>query len=350
MKKIVRCAEIVIVAAAIAVLSVRGIEGGAYDEYRRNGGRNGFAEWFAKEVCGVDLPGMTDYDEKAKSEQKERDRKRALRELTRQKKEAELAERRELARKEAAKRIEQSRKQQGKTAGAKKRKTAAGKKGRGGTVSTKGKSSYVRGDGRTPYRVNGIRGIEFGSSDNAPGEKVKPTMSVREREDGSMEFVGLRWAENRKLSDPIYGFDNAWLNHTYESEQLSSVTMHKSFPFTEEGMAKAVEFYKSMSSEASADLGFEIVDVDRTGSSNATIYEFRNSEGDTSIRGTISAWSDKNLTVTFSVSDKGYETESRAQANAAYKSGEADALDARIDVVNRDYSAQMERAAEYLNR
>lgn len=347
---IFRFLEVTVVAAAVAVLAVRGIEGDAYREYRRRGGRNGFLEWFAKEVCGAEIPGVTDRDAEYEREREEKERERAERQLERERKEAEDRAKRLEEQKALAKRMEKERKAKAAKASAKRRPQTGKGRGRGGAVKVGGRSSYVAGSDRTPYRVNGIRGIEFGSSDNAPGENVRPTMSVRQLEDGSMEFVGLRWSENKALTEPIYGFEKAWLNHSYETEQLSSVTMNRSFPFTREGMAQAVEFYRSMSAEASADLGFEVVDVDRTGTSNATVCEFRNRDGDTTIRGAINTWNDKSITVTLSVSDKQFSAESRAQSQASYESGVADAVDARIEVVGKDYSRQMQRAVEYLEQ
>lgn len=358
MKKVLRLLEAAVVVAAILVLAVRGIEGDDFNEYRRKGGRNGFLEWFSKDVCGVTLPGLTDYDAEHEKRCAEKKRERERRRLAEMKEEAAAAEKKEAERQKLAERLEKARVAAGGTAasggttrGASGGTTArGGHGGSGGAIKVGGQSSFVKGDPKTPYRVAGIRGIEFGSTENAPGENVKPVLSVRELPDGSREFAGLSWRETKPLTEPVYGFDRAQLSHSYETEQLSSVTFIKSFPFTQEGMQQAVEFYRSMSAEASADLGFDVVDVDRTGSKGATIYEFRNGDGDTSIRGTISAWSEKNLTVTFSVTDKGYSAERRNQARAAYESGEADRVDARVEVLGRDYSAEMEKATDFLSR
>ena len=62
-KTIFRLVEAGVVGAALVVLCVRFTESDAYREYRRTGGRNGFWSWFAKEKCGVALPGVEDKDE-----------------------------------------------------------------------------------------------------------------------------------------------------------------------------------------------------------------------------------------------------------------------------------------------
>lgn len=334
-----------------ALVLVRNIGQGAYEAYLAHGGENGFWPWFAKDVCGVTLPGVEDKDEIARTKKEQAQREAAER----------AAKLDELKKKRIAKLEAEEKKRRKALAGKKGRKVAEDKSAtkrrsgdkaggrRGGSVKTSGKSSFVAGDDRTPYRVNGIRGIEFGSTENAPAEGVLPLMSVTYDENGNAEFKKIRWREDKKLTDSVYGFDKAWLNHSFESEQLASVTFHKSFPFTEEGMAQAVAFYKSMSSEASADLGFDIIDVDRTGNAKtATICEFKNSDSDTDIRGAISSWSDKSLTVTFSVSDKAYSKELRSQSDAAYAAGVADSVKARIENVGPfDYSERMSRAAGF---
>ena len=103
-----RICEALIVGVALVVLTVRYAASDAYQEYRRTGGRNGFWSWFAKEKCGVSLPGVEDQDAQATAEEKrvrdktERKRKAALARLEARKKERAAAEAREMKRQEAA--------------------------------------------------------------------------------------------------------------------------------------------------------------------------------------------------------------------------------------------------------
>ena len=358
MKKIAfRLVEALIVGAALVVLTMRYTAADAYQEYRRTGGRNGFWSWFAKEKCGVSLPGVEDMDAKAAAEEKkakakaEREEKNArLAELETREKELVAAEAKEMKRLEAVRKklAEQQRKKSAKGLARGKGRSFAGSSGK---VKTGGKSSYRAGIPGQMYRVNGIQGIEFGSTDNAPAEGVKPLLSVSYDADGNVEFRQLKWRENRELSDKIYGFDQAWLDHTYDSGQLSEVVFHKRFPMTEEGMRQAMEFYSSMSGAASQDLGFDIVDIDRTGNAkSATICEFTNKDGETSIRGAVSAWNDNSLTVTLRVQDKGYTQMQRDQSAAAYERGDPGLENARIEVWNQDHSSSKGRANALLGK
>ena len=357
MKKIAfRLVEALIVGAALVVLTVRYAESDAYQEYRRTGGRNGFWSWFAKEKCGVALPGVEDQDAKSAAEEKkakakaEREKKVKLSELEAREKELVAAEAKEMKRLEAARKklVEQQRKKSAKGSAKGRVRSFAGSSGK---VKTGGKSSYRAGTPGQMYRVNGIQGIEFGSSDNAPAEGVKPLLSVSYDADGNAEFRQLKWRENRELSDAIYGFDQAWLDHTYDSGQLSEVILHKKFPMTEEGVRQAMEFYSSMSGAASQDLGFDIVDIDRTGNAkSATICEFTNKDGETSIRGAVSAWNDNSLTVTLRVQDKGYTQMQRDQSAAAYERGDPGLENARIEVWNQDHSSSKGRANALLGK
>lgn len=357
MKKIVfRLSEALIVGAALVVLTVRNTASDAYQEYRRAGGRNGFWSWFAKEKCGASLPGVEDQDAKAAAEEKkakakaERKNKAKLAELEAREKELVAAEAKE------KKRLETARKKLGEQQRRKSAKSSAKGKGRSfagssGKVKTGGKSSYQAGVPGQTYRVNGIQGIEFGSTDNAPAEGVKPLLSVSYNANGDAEFRQLKWRENRELSDKIYGFDHAWLDHTYDSGQLSEVILHKKFPMTEDGMRQAMEFYSSMSGEASRDLGFEVVDIDRTGNAkSSTICEFANTDGETSIRGAVNAWSDNALTVTLRVQDKGYNQMQRDQSVAAYARGDSGLENARVEVWNPDHSSSKGRANALLGK
>ena len=349
-----RVVEAIVVASALAVLTVRTTQSQAFEEYRKRGGRNGFWSWFAKDKCGIELPGVEDLDEQAENataEKKAKAKEKKLAALAAREREPVKAEA------EAQKRLEAAAK---KMLAAK--KAATGKKGAGksgkrsfkgssGTVKTGGKSSYQPAAPGQMYRVTGIQGIEFGSTDNAPAEGVKPLMSVSYDADGNAEFRQLKWRESRKLSDPIYGFNNALLDHTYESGQLSRVTLTKSFPLNEQGMQQAMEFYASMSDQASADLGFEIVDVDRTGyEKSPRICEFRNKEGETAISGQVNVWNDKHVTVSLSVDDAGYSKMARQQARDAYDLGDPGLSDARIEVWGRDYSDQKAIANELLGK
>ena len=352
---IFKIAELLIVGAAVAVLTVQPLQSDAYREYCRAGGRDGFWSWFAKEKCGVPLPGSEGLDEKSAAEAKtakaraEREERNAkLAELEAREKELVEAEMKEMKRLEAVRKklVERQLK-----------KSAKGSvKGRGrsftgssGKVKTGGKSSYRAGVPGQMYRVNGIQGIEFGSTDNAPAEGVRPLLSVSYDADGNAEFRQLKWRENRELSDSIYGFDQAWLDHTYDSGQLSEVILHKKFPMTEEGVRQAMEFYSSMSGAASQDLGFDVIDVDRTGNAkSATICEFTNGDGETAIRGAVSAWSDNSVTVTLKVSDKGYAKMQGEQSAAAYERGDSGLENARVEVWNPDHSSSKGRANELL--
>ena len=349
-----RLVEALIVGAALVVLTVRFTQSDAYQEYRRTGGRNGFWSWFAKEKCGVALPGVEDLDAKAAAEEKKakakaecEEKKLKLAELEAREKELVAAEAKERKRLEAARKAitAKNRSKSGKSTKGKGRSFA----GSSGKVKTGGKSSYRAAAPGQMYRVDGIQGIEFGSTDNAPAEGVKPLLSVSYDADGNAEFRQLKWRENRELSDSIYGFDQAWLDHTYDSGQLSEVILHKKFPMTEEGARQAMEFYSSMSGAASQDLGFDIVDIDRTGNAkSATICEFTNKDGETSIRGAVSAWSDNSLTVTLRVQDKGYTQMQRDQSAAAYERGDPGLEDARIDVWGKDFTSSKGRANELL--
>ena len=356
-KTVFRLVEALIVGAALVVLTARYTASDAYQEYRRAGGRNGFWSWFAKEKCGVSLPGVEDQDEKfaaereaqdkAKAKDEQEKRKSKLAELEKREKELVAAEAKEKKRLAAVKKMLVAKK------GAKSGKSGKGRSfsGSSGTVKTGGKSSYQSAGPGQMYRVNGIQGIEFGSTDNAPAEGVRPLMSVSYDADGNAEFKTLKWRQSRKLSDPIYGFENAILDHTYESGQLSRVTLTKSFPLNEQGMQQAMEFYASMSDQASSDLGFEVVDVDRTGSEKSPrICEFRNKEGETSISGQVNVWSDKRVTVSLSVDDTGYSKMARQQARDAYDIGDPGLSDARIEVWGRDFSEQKAIANELLGK
>ena len=357
MKRFVfRGVEAVIVGAALVVLTVRYTAADAYQEYRRAGGRNGFWSWFAKEKCGVSLPGAEDLDEKSAAEEKkakaraEREKKAKLAELEAREKELVAAETKEMKRLEAVRRklVKQQRKNSAKGSAKGKGRSFTGSSGK---VKTGGKSNYRAAAPGQMYRVNGIQGIEFGSSDNAPAEGVRPLLSVSYDADGNAEFRQIKWRENRELSDAIYGFDQAWLDHTYDSGQLSEVILHKKFPMTEEGARQAMEFYSSMSGAASQDLGFDIVDVDRTGNAkSATICEFMNKDGETSIRGAVSAWSDNSLTVTLRVQDKGYTQMQRDQSAAAYERSDPGLENARVEVWNPDHSSSKGRANALLGK
>ena len=355
-KTVFRFVEALIVGAALVVLTVRYTASDAYQEYRRTGGRNGFWSWFAKEKCGVFLPGDEDEDEKAAAEEKkakakdEREKKAKLAQLEAREKELVAAEVKEQKRLEAVRKklVEQRRKKSAKGSAKGKGRSFAGSSGK---VKTGGRSSYRAGTPGQTYRVNGIQGIEFGSSDNAPTEGVKPLLSVSYDADGNAEFRQLKWRENRELSDKIYGFDQAWLDHTYDSGQLSEVVFHKKFPMTEEGMRQAMDFYSAMSGAASQDLGFDIVNVDRTGSEkSATICEFKNGDGETAIRGAVSAWNDNSLTVTLKVQDKGYTRMQKEQSAAAYMRGDSGLENARVEVWGKDFSSSKGRANELLGR
>ena len=355
MKKIAfRLVEALIVGAALVVLTMRYTAADAYQEYRRTGGRNGFWSWFAKEKCGIALPGVEDWDAKAAAEEKkakaEQQRKAKLAELEARERELVAAETKEKKRLEAVRKklVEQHRKKSAKGSSKGKGRSFTGSSGK---VKTGGKSSYRAGTPGQMYRVNGIQGIEFGSTDNAPAEGVKPLLSVSYNENGDAEFRQLKWRENRELSDAIYGFDQAWLDHTYDSGQLSEVILHKKFPMTEEGVRQAMEFYSSMSGAASQDLGFDVIDIDRTGNAkSATICEFRNGDGETAIRGAVSAWSDNSVTVTLKVSDKGYAKMQGEQSTAAYERGDPGLENARVEVWNPDHSSSKGRANELLGK
>jgi len=334
-----------------AALLVRHIGADAYQAYCERGGSKGFWSWFARDACGLPLSSM----QEEKNEPSVAHKREAQATKERQQKLAKEEGRliRLLSKKKAELAAADKKQRERQAKDAKKNRSAATEKKRrskgSSVVMTGGKSSHIAADGKTPYRVMGIRGIEFGASDNAPAEGVKPILSVAYDADGNAEFRGIKWRENKALTEPVYGFDKAYLNHTYDTEQLSSVTFNKSFPFTEEGMKQAMDFYKSMSAEASADLGFDIVDVDRTGNlKSATVCEFRNGDGDTSIRGAINAWNDKSLTVTFSVSDKAYSKELTAQSKVAYQAGAVDAANARVEVVGKDHTDQKLRILDYL--
>ena len=351
-----RIVEAMIVGTALAVLTVRYTASDAYQEYRRTGGHNGFWSWLAKEKCGVSLPGVEDLDAKAAAEEKkakakaEREKKAKLAQLEAREKTLVAAEAKEKKRLEAARKklVEQRRKKSAKGSVKGKGRSFTGSSGK---VKTGGKSSYRAAAPGQMYRVDGIQGIEFGSTDNAPAEGVKPLLSVSYNENGDAEFRQLKWRENRELSDSIYGFDQAWLNHTYDSGQLSEVILHKKFPMTEEGVRQAMEFYSSMSGAASQDLGFDIVDIDRTGNAkSATICEFRNGDGETAIRGAVSAWSDNSVIVTLKVSDKGYAKMQGEQSAAAYERGDSGLENARVEVWNPDHSSSKGRANELLGK
>lgn len=350
-----RVAEFLVVGAAAAVLTVQPLQSDAYREYCRAGGRNGFWSWFAKEKCGVTLPGVEDRDaafaeerERAKTEAAQ-ERKETLAKLEARERELVAAEAKERKRLGAAGKAfaAKSRGKSGKSAKGKGRSFA----GSSGKVKTGGKSSYRAAAPGQLYRVSGIQGIEFGSTDNAPAEGVKPLLSVSYDANGDAEFRQLKWRENRELSDKIYGFDKARLDHTYDSGQLSEVMFHKKFPMTEDGVRKAMEFYATMSGEVSRDLGFEVVDIDqRNNAKNAAIYEFRNGDGETAIRGSIGAWNDDSVHVTLKVSDKGYVRMQREQSTSAYERGDSGLENARVEVWGKDFTSSKGRANELLGK
>lgn len=353
-----RLMEFLVVGSALSVLSVRVAGNAGYRRYAESGGKDGFWTWLSGELTKPEDaapdasaadsprseasgPGTAAAMSPEAAAQRERELERRAAEVRRRLRLLDAADRRQ------AKAAKASKGGAGRQA-AKRRKNSSSRR-RGGAVKVGGASSYVAASGKTPYRVTGIRGIEFGSTDNAPGPKVRPLLSASRNEDGSLDFRSIRWQEDKALSESIYGFERARLNHTFDTEQLSSVSLHREFPKTEEGMRQALEFYKQMSGEAAADLGFEIVDVDRTGrESSAKLYEFVNRDGDTSIHGSIGSWSDKTVTVTLSVSDKTLCAEQSAQSKAAYDSGVAEAVDSRIVIVNRDLSEVKAHSLELL--
>lgn len=354
-KTVFRLVEALIVGAALVVLTVRYTASDAYQEYRRTGGRNGFWSWLAKVKCGVSFPGVEDLDEKSAAEKKakataERAKKAKLAELEAREKELVAAEAKELKRLETARKklVEQQRKKSAKAVAKGKGRSFTGSSGK---VKTGGKSSYREAAPGQMYRVSGIQGIEFGSTDNAPAEGVKPLLSVSYDANGNAEFRQLKWRENRELSDKIYGFDQARLDHTYDSGQLSEVMFHKKFPMTEDGVRKAMEFYATMSGEVSRDLGFKVVDIDqRNNAKNAAIYEFRNGDGETAIRGSIGAWNDDSVHVTLKVSDKGYVRMQREQSTSAYERGDSGLENARVEVWGKDFTSSKGRANELLGK
>lgn len=350
-KFFIKILEVVIVGAAIAVLGVKSTKSGAYEKYVKHGGGRSFWSWVATD------------DETLEAEFAEEKARRHAAFLEKKK---ELAEQQAEARAEAERIAALESKAAAERAAAKRKsgnaraerlaaehrkKHAQSARHRGGSVKTGGRSSYVVGDGRTPYRVSGIQGIEFGTSDNAPGPKVKPLLSVKYDENGNMVFQQLKWRENKNLTDSVYGFDKAWLDHSIDSEQLSSVTFNKTFPFTEQGLKDAMAFYTKMTGEASTDLGFEPVIKDHTDNlKSSTICSFTNKGGDTTISGGINAWSENHLTVTLKVTDNVYSGETKAQSNAAYESGLANTIDARVEVWGQDYTDNKMRINDYLGK
>ena len=348
-KLILRIVEVVIVVAAIAVLGVKSTKSDAYEEYLKRGGERSFWSW----VMAGDESVKDELEEvsarkvvaKKKAMLNMLDAKRAAAKV-----EEECIAKLEKMASELREKIRRSDAEAVKLAEAQRRKHEELSKHRGGSVKTGGKSSYVAGDGRTPYRVQGIQGIEFGTSDNAPGPKIKPLLSVKYDDDGNMVFQQLKWRENKNLTDPVYGFDKAWLDHSIDSEQLSSVTFNKQFPFTEQGLKDAMAFYEKMSAQAGEDLGFEPITKDRTANlKSSSIMGFTNKGGDTTISGGINAWHDDHFTVTLTVRDKAYSAETKAQSNAAYESGLADSVDARIEVWGKDYTENKMRVNEFLS-
>lgn len=102
---------------------------------------------------------------------------------------------------------------------------------------------------------------------------------------------------------------------------------------------------------AGDDLGFEPITKDRTANlKTSSIMGFTNKGGDTTISGGINAWHDDHFTVTLTVKDKAYSAETKAQSNAAYESGLADSVDARIEVWGKDYTENKMRVNEFLGQ
>jgi len=351
-KIVVRLVEAIIVSMALLVLVVRTAQSNAYGEYVRNGGRCDFWQWFAKDRCGLHFaedPDEIAAAERAAAQEKlEATRKREM--LERAKAAVEQMKAEELQCHKLVKRSKKTPKAKQSVKSIKERKKPRASSGHGGKVNVGGKSSYRVADGATPYRVNGIRGIEFGSTDNAPALDAKPVMVVSYDANGNEEFRSLRWEEVRELSESIYGFEKAELTHTYDTEQLSTVSLQKSFPLTEEGMKQAVDFYTKMSSEASTDLGFEVIDIDRTGNEkSSTIYEFRNGDGETKIHGSVNVWNDKRVTVSLSVTDTGYSKMVGEQSSAAYERSDGGLDTTRVRVVGKDYSQPKAKANNFIN-
>ena len=245
-KLILRIVEVVIVGAAVAVLGVKGVKSDAYDEYVKQGGERSFWSW----VRTGDESVKDELEEVAA--RKAVAKKKAMLNMLDAKRAAAKAEEERIAKlekmaAELREKIRRSDDEARRIADEYQKKHDKSAKHRGGSVKTGGKSSYVAGDGRTPYRF-------------------KPTTMDR--------------TDNLKSS---------------------------------------------------------------------SILGFTNKGGDTTITGGINAWSDDHFTVTLTVRDKAYSAETKAQPNAAYESGLADSVDARIEVCGNDYIENKMRVNEFLS-
>lgn len=350
--KVLVAAGAALVAAGSALYGVRRARDDAYAEYARRGGARSFWSWVAADEELVDAEiaaakakersdGVLRREAEAAEEALLKEEERRIAALKRS---ADALERKVKADDARAKRVAEEERR---------RHAARQARRRAQTISVGGrKSTFVAAAPGTPYRVTGVRGIEFGTSDNAPGPNAKPLLQVSYDKDGNQVFNRLIWRENKFLSEPIYGFERAQLVHSYDSEQLSSVMLNRQFPMTEEGLRQATEFYEKMSGEAAADLGFKVQDRDVTDTRSAQVREFVSTDKDsaTTVSGTISAWHDDHLTVTFTVTDKASQANTKAQSDAAYEAGVADAVEANVEVVNRDHSERMRQIKGWMGK
>ena len=199
------------------------------------------------------------------------------------------------------------------------------------------------------YHVDGVGGLDFGS-ENGLDRRLQPLMSVKETDAGT-EFQNIVWRSNAELESPVYGFEKAWLNHTYDTKELSSVTFHKKFPMTEEGVRQAAEFYTQLEQQVRNDLGLELKDHDNTGkTTGANLFNFTGKGDGTTLSGNLSSWNQKEIHVTLNVSDKSMANSSREQGAAAYDRADEGLNTTRINVVNRNFTQSHERAVELLER
>lgn len=192
--------------------------------------------------------------------------------------------------------------------------------------------------------------VEFGTQTGL-NPKLKPYMIVNDTDDGCA-FKRLVWRSDVQFDDGgVYGFDKAWMTHTYDTKELASMTFHKEFNMDAEGVKDAAEFYNQMMSEVERDLGIKLKSYDNVDKSDKTsLYGFRGKMDGTDIAGSVSTWSEGKVHVTLRIGDQALQKEVVTQSNAAYDRNDPGLETPRVDVSNRDRSAFHEKAVDLLGR
>lgn len=206
------------------------------------------------------------------------------------------------------------------------------------------KRTHVRAGGKSrvtfgangQYHVEGVGGIDFGSSEGL-NPNLQPRIVAHLNENGEQEFRGIQWFSQVDLDNPVYGFNRADLTHTYDTQELSKMTFVKSFDMTAEGAKAAVEFYNSMLNEVQSDLGLTIKEKDNSAkTSSSSLWSFTSDGSDSKITGGISTWSDNKITVMLSVADRPLQSAAKEQGASAYERGDSGLDSTRVHLDNAD--------------